>query len=200
MSDHDVTDTGVGTAAAEPTKPSVLDRRTAMKVALGGAAAATVWSAPRIEGLSLVPDYAAAASCNAASSATQVTKNSNNCGTLGSTECFGNNCCGNFGYSANVNAGSKTFTLNGNIGGNVNSDNGLVNLTVGNIDPPFQRCNVNVSLNCNNDGSARGGGNFTFNNNGTQSSFIDCQGGGNFNQSDPNAQVRINITCNCNNT
>lgn len=180
-------------------RASLIDRRNAMKIALGGAAAATVWSAPRIEGLSLAPDYAAAASCNATSTGTQVTRDSINCGTLGGTECFGNACCGNFGFGTNVSAGSKTFTLNGNIGGSVNGDNGLVSLTVGNIDPPFQRCNVNVALNCNNDGSPRGGGNFTFNNSGTQNAFIDCQGGGNFNQNDPNAQVRINITCNCNN-
>ena len=34
-----------------------------MKAALGGVAAAAVWSAPRIEGLSVAPDVAQAASC-----------------------------------------------------------------------------------------------------------------------------------------
>lgn len=38
-----------------------LDRRTAMRVALGGAAAGAAFMAPRIEGLSVAPDYAAAA-------------------------------------------------------------------------------------------------------------------------------------------
>src|SRR4029077_2721851 len=40
-----------------------LDRRAAMKAALAGAAAAAVWEAPRIEGLSVAPDVAQAASC-----------------------------------------------------------------------------------------------------------------------------------------
>lgn len=38
-----------------------LDRRTAMRVALGGAAAGAAFTAPRIDGLSLAPDYASAA-------------------------------------------------------------------------------------------------------------------------------------------
>src|SRR4051794_16986028 len=46
----------------EPNR-SRLDRRAAMKAALAGVAAAAVWQAPRIEGLSVAPDVAQAASC-----------------------------------------------------------------------------------------------------------------------------------------
>lgn len=48
-------------ATDEPREQALIDRRAAMKKAAAAAAVAgAVWSAPRIEGLSLVPDYAAA--------------------------------------------------------------------------------------------------------------------------------------------
>lgn len=175
-----------------------IDRRRAMQVALGAATAAAVWSAPRVEGFSLAPDYAAAASCTGGSGA-QTTKNSNNC-AAGTTECWGNNCCGNFAYGAvNIPGG---FTLNGVIGGNVNGDNGSLNMVIAGIDPPFQQCTVNVAGNCNDGGTFRtsGGGtsqNFVFNANGNQSTLIDCQGGGSIFQPDPDGQVRVNVSCVC---
>ncbi|MCB0976731.1 MAG: hypothetical protein KDB02_04665 [Acidimicrobiales bacterium] len=175
-----------------------VSRRAAIKAAFGGAAAAAVWTAPRIEGLSVAPDYAAAASCSGGS-ISQITKNSNNC-SVGSTECWGNNCCGtwNFGPS---NVGGK-FTLNGAISGSVNDDNGIVNLTVnGFTNSANQACTVNVAGNCNNGGSFRfrnGGGTFNFTSNGTQQATPDCQGGGGYYQDDPDGQLRINMTCVCN--
>jgi hypothetical protein len=45
--------------------PRGIDRRAAMKAALGGAATAAVLAAPRVEGFRLVPDYAAAATATA---------------------------------------------------------------------------------------------------------------------------------------
>jgi hypothetical protein len=56
MTEHTEPDDAPGEAGA-----SRLDRRAAMKAALGGAAAAAVFSAPRIEGFSVAPGYAAMA-------------------------------------------------------------------------------------------------------------------------------------------
>jgi len=193
MTDHqDHRDEATGAEEPAAGDRGGLDRRSAMKVALGGAVAAAAWSAPRIEGLSLAPDYAAAASCTGGT-AGEITKNSNNCGYYGDTECFGNNCCGSWGFSANI---ASKFTLNGNISGDVSGDNGNVQMTINGIDPPWQRCTVNVGGTCNN-ASFRGGGTYTFNNNGTQNSFIDCQGGGSFLSADTDAQIRVNVTCVC---
>ena len=193
----------------EETDPTRLSRRTVIQATLAGTVAAAVWSAPHIEGLSIAPDYAAAASCTGGS-ITQVTKNSND-DCCGNQECWGNGSCGNFsvcsgngcnpvGYGANVSG--QNFTLNGNIGGDVNGDNGFVNLTVGGIDPPFQKCTVTIAGNCDNGGSFRtNGSSVAFNNNGNVGPvLVDCQGGGNVAQADPNGQIRINMTCVCNNT
>lgn len=50
-----------------------LDRRTAMRAALGGAAAGAAFMAPRIDGLSVAPDYAAAATaCTIGAAGTSV--------------------------------------------------------------------------------------------------------------------------------
>lgn len=193
----DATDDASAGDEGDAPRRSTIDRRNAMKIALGGAAAATVWSAPRVEGLSLAPDYAAAASCNAVSTAPQFVKNSNNCGYYGDTECWGNNCCEPAGWSRTVNAGTKNFAFNGNIGGGVNTDDGFVNIATNSIDPPFQSCRVVVSGNCNNGGTFRGGGTYNFNNNGSQQSFIDCQGGGNFLSAEADGTVRIDVTCFC---
>ncbi len=192
--------------ADEETDAARLSRRTVIQAAIAGTAAAVAWSAPHIEGLSVAPDYAAAATCTGGS-ITQVTKNSND-DCCGNQECWGNgscfactgNGCGSAGYGANVSG--QNFTLNGNIGGDVNGDNGFVNLTVGGIDPPFQKCTVSIGGNCDNGGSFRtNGSSVVFNNDGTINGvLVDCQGGGSFTQSDPNGQIRINMTCVCNNT
>lgn len=50
------------TDAAAAGTPDRLDRRAAMKAALVGAGMAATWSAPRVLGLSIAPDYASAAS------------------------------------------------------------------------------------------------------------------------------------------
>ncbi len=44
----------------EQPSSTVMDRRAAMRAALGGAAAGAAFAAPRISGLSIIPDYAAA--------------------------------------------------------------------------------------------------------------------------------------------
>ena len=67
-----------------------LDRRQAMKAALGGAAAAAVFTAPRIEGFSTAPNYASAvttpACANANGNAT-LNKTSEPCGFFNNWDC-----------------------------------------------------------------------------------------------------------------
>jgi hypothetical protein len=59
---------------------SRMDRRALLKrAAVGGGVAAAVWAAPRVEGMKLVPDYAAAGT-NGAPVTTTVTINSNDRG------------------------------------------------------------------------------------------------------------------------
>lgn len=53
--------------ATDGTPEARLNRRRMMQAALAGGAAAAVWSAPRIEGLSIAPDYASAATCTTSS-------------------------------------------------------------------------------------------------------------------------------------
>jgi hypothetical protein len=177
----------------------VIDRRRAMKLAAGGGVAAgAAWMAPKIEGMSVSPNYAAAATCGSGSMG-QIAHDSNNCGYYGDTECWGNNCCGTWGFSgtATTSAPAKSFSLNGGIRGGVSDDSGRVDLTVNGIDPPHQRCVVNVSGNCTGGATFRGGGTFTFNNNGSVNDIlIDCQGGGNV-TADPDGQIRVNMTCTC---
>ena len=183
-------------SAAADASPSRIDRRTAMKAAVGGAAAVAVWSAPRIEGLSIAPDIASAASCTGGTAS--YNKASNDCGYYGDTECWGGNCCNTVAYGpVNVpNTGSPLIQLNGNIGGSVNDDNGFINMTLSNIDPPFRSCTINVSGNCNNGGSwrSRNGTSFTFNDNSTLQAQPDCQGGG---ATDPNGNITLAINCVC---
>lgn len=176
-------------------------RRAALKAALGGAAAGVAWSAPRIEGLSISPDYAQAASCVGAN--VIFTKNAND-DCCGNQECWGNgscfactgNGCGNAGY--NFNVAPKPFVISGNINGSCNGDDGRINITVNGIDPPFQRCTVNVTGNCNDSGSFRTNGGSVFNNNGTVNNIlVDCQGGGGCWQPDPTGQIILNVTCVC---
>lgn len=190
-----------------PPSEDALARRAALKAALGGTVGAAVWMAPRVEGLSLAPDYAAAASC-VGGSASQLSKNSIDCSYYGEQECWGNGCCETYNFSQQ-SIGSKPFILNASLSGNVNND-GTASVTINNIDPPFQRCNVNVVGNCNNGGSFRVGPpggpysngnnasrNFTVNSNGTTNTLIDCQGGGGYYQPDPNGTIRINVSCEC---
>ncbi|MCB0978795.1 MAG: hypothetical protein KDB02_15180, partial [Acidimicrobiales bacterium] len=196
----DETGSAAPIGASDPASSDAgLTRRNALKATLGGAAFAAAWSAPKIEHLSLAPDYAAAASCSGGSTTTNHT--SADCGYYGDTECWGNSCCGNWAYNTNI---SSKFNLAGNVGGNVNEDNGFVNLAVTGItNTSNQSCTVNVSGNCNNGGSFRvdnvaasnnASKTFTFNANGNVGVFIDCQGGG---ITDPNANLKLIFNCVC---
>jgi hypothetical protein len=70
--------------------PKVVSRRDALKkAAIGAGIAGAVWSAPRIEGLSLVPDYAAAGTIPGGSTI-QIKATSAACSPLSTTNCWGN--------------------------------------------------------------------------------------------------------------
>ncbi|MCO5312218.1 MAG: hypothetical protein M9952_04675 [Microthrixaceae bacterium] len=82
-----------------------LDRRTAMRAALGGAAAGAAFMAPRIDGLSVAPDYAAAATaCTIGAAGTSVTVNGN---SAKRTPCWGSR------YFALCFGGTPTFNGSG---------------------------------------------------------------------------------------
>lgn len=88
-------DGGAGIMAEAGLEANRINRRAAMKTAAAAAAAAAVWSAPRVEGLSFVPDYAAAASCAVPSDSRAATKNAttkacNLAGVISRKICWGN--------------------------------------------------------------------------------------------------------------
>ena len=98
------TDASVGGLAA-----SRISRRAAMKAAVGGAVAAGVFIAPRVEGFSLVPDYASATSGNDSSESQTISTLTSQSGTAAfcllkccvtcwnstgvATRCSGNSLC-----------------------------------------------------------------------------------------------------------
>lgn len=94
---------------------AVIDRRSALRAALGGAVAAAVFVGPKVEGFSIAPDYAAAASCVSGSQAISH--------TTPCIYCLGNGCAGSCGtwnsgpvQITNNNTGTvlyATVTLNG---------------------------------------------------------------------------------------
>ena len=113
-----------------------------MKAALAGAAAAAVWQAPRIEGLSVAPDVAQAATGTCVGGTALFTKNSN--GALlgrcwGTTNLAGAACGGAtvntalpaaWNFDAVLTFGGEWTTLG--------ASNGFVTIDVNGIDPPFE--------------------------------------------------------------
>jgi hypothetical protein len=93
-SDNGGLEAGSGTesSSAEQLDPKVVSRRDALKkAAIGAGIAGAVWSAPRIEGLSLVPDYAAAGTIPPGSTIT-IKVTAATCSTAfgNNTNCWGN--------------------------------------------------------------------------------------------------------------
>ena len=137
---------------SDPSRPTS-SRRSVMKGAAGAAAAAAVWSAPRLEGLSVVPDYAAAGTASTPVISFRLNGN-------GPTGFF---YTANFmdaapsplytinadGPSTNVTiqmtaplgpAGNAVFTFpSGQEANALNAVNATVTF---NVDPPFNRCIV----------------------------------------------------------
>ena len=121
-----------------------------MKAALAGAAAAAVWSAPRIEGLSIAPDVAQAASCTTPSPDTTTHAAEIDFNLI--QQCWGHleltDNCTDFTVTRNALNFNIGVRIGGDDGGPIFLGGGFVRVTVNGIDPPFQRCTVNVQANC----------------------------------------------------
>lgn len=138
-----------------------IDRRQAMKAALGGAAAAAALTAPRIEGFSIAPDVAAASSQCAPGSQTAGTPNplTRTSTAYGAYRCWGTGDAF-AGCDFDVPAGSITVpvassnftapTFDVLVGGQVSNDNGGINVAMTNftLNEPFESCTVEISGLC----------------------------------------------------
>lgn len=149
---------GAGTTADR----EQIDRRRAMKAALGGAAAAAVFTAPRIEGFSTAPDYASAATVPACAGGSTTAANQHtratNCNTSGLPKCWTTGTGGLGCSSCNTGAVSvgpaRTLggvTVNANITGRAHqnasaTDGGKLFVTfAGNTN---QSCNITLTGKC----------------------------------------------------
>lgn len=152
-----------------------IDRRTAMKAALGGAAAAVALTAPRIEGFSIAPDFAAAASqCPPDSQVggtiplTTMSPGCNTCslccwGTVDHDGCLPGNCHdhtvpGNVTVpvsSDNFDAPMLTAVVKGQVKRKPGALNaGKVTLTLSDftLNEPYKSCTVAISGSCTGNG------------------------------------------------
>jgi hypothetical protein len=131
-----------------------IGRRAAMKAALAGVAAAAVWQAPRLEGLSVAPDVAQAASCAGGTVDSPVQTAVGHSVGIGVNQlCWGGlagNACTNRTVSAAIPGNNFGFDVNASgfvqnlvLGGTIN--NGSLAVTVNGIDPPFQSCFVRIN-------------------------------------------------------
>lgn len=190
--------------ATDSTSANRISRRSAMQAAVAGGSMAVVWAAPRVEGFSLAPDFAAAASCvSGTDSATfNTTRYAKNCNT--------NNCCDacvngtggntggcNFGLCDGSGCGNtpRTGTLSiPRTGAGANFDfnysflgsawNGGANMngTLSGVEPPFVNCAIELNGSCADQG---GGGDCSF---GTGSGYTKSGNGA--------ASTGIDFNCN----
>lgn len=171
--------------------PVRISRRRAIKAGAAGAAAVAVWSAPRIEGLSLAQDTAAAASCSPGTytGAAGGRGRNNGCWVLPS-----NVICGQGPLVWNV-ANSADFTVTGTATGSFLNGNGSTTITVNGIDPPFQPCDVTINGSCLSPGTftSTPAGVQTLNQDGSVSFNANCGGGTN-----TSATLTVSVTCACN--
>ena len=106
-------------------------RRQALKAAIGGAAAAAAFVAPRIEGFSIAPDYASAASCT---TGTGVTSHDTN-----GITCLGNGYVGVCGswtsspFQVTNNNTAPILYATAVLSGSLNGNDGNVNVNVNGI-------------------------------------------------------------------
>lgn len=183
------------------TRSARIARRAAIKAAVAGTAAAVVWSAPRIDGLQIIPDYAAAASCTSPG-VSNTNFSASDCGGGLIGACWGNNTgswgscpCSDKSYS--VSPGFN-FVVSGNVGGGIQDDSGFINVSVNGIDPPFQKCTVEVNGACSNFRINGNGGTYnqTFLANGNAGPMLmDCNS-----SFANNASWNLTVTCVCANT
>lgn len=103
-----------------------IDRRNALRAALGGAAAAAAFTAPRIEGFSIAPNYASAGTCKVDGSRSVTVTGSrdsdNCCSQTLTTLCYGGSGC--------------VWDCNG-CGGPNNNSNNYIPTTNGTLDIPL---------------------------------------------------------------
>ena len=185
-----------------------------MKAALAGVAAAAVWQAPRIEGLSVAPDVAQAASCTGGTVNSPVQNAVSHLVGLGINQlCWGGlsgNLCTNRTVTATIPNNNFGFSVNASgyvqnliAGGTIN--NGSLAVTVNGIDPPFQSCFVRINPTAANTDCTGTGGTFfdpnpantqlNFPNTGTQNLRFGCQT--NILAFVNQARVTLTLTCSC---
>lgn len=192
------------TAAAHVDGPagSRVDRRTAMKAVVAGGVAGAVWSAPRIEGFSLLPDFAAAATCTTAAKNFSGDTNTGfgsrtsnccygscsdmTCWNSGASRdcsggCFSNNwSCSGTATTGNLNIAKNdggnlnlAWSIKGPVGSGRQSQLPTLAVTMTGIDPPFISCLVTSNVACNS-GTHSGDASVTFNANATNNSVPVC--------------------------
>lgn len=183
---------------------SRLNRREAMRAALGGAVAGAVFVAPRVAGFTVAPNYAAAASCtsgnaNLAFDSTKPTlcavicwgnKNGNSAFACGCNNCI----CSD--ETQNLTLPGTNFSLRFDVGGTAGcfgcSKNGGYRYEINGIDPPFQQCTLNFggSTNCNRPAAITANGNVP----------LTSWASGNMVCNTDNDNVTMNVTfaCTCN--
>ena len=182
MEDHVTADDG----ALDDTR---LDRRAAMKAAIGGAAAAAALTAPKVSGFSLAPDLAAAASQCAPGTTTAGNSINGSSTTYGLFKCWGtgNALSCNTGVpvsgSVVIPVASPNFsapTVTATVGGQVKNDNGRVDLVLSNfnLNEPFSSCTVTVNGTCSGGQTFQTGvASTTRTFNGTWGGLMRCTGG-----------------------
>jgi hypothetical protein len=132
-----------GDRAAPAVDPRALSRRAALrKAAVGLGVAGAVWQAPRIEGLSLVPDYASAGTVTGTF---MVTVMQIDCGNniFGDSNCWGA-CMGTMACQTavrNFDIGGEPIRITGTGSADRGGD-GTLTVDFSTMDPPFNMCMV----------------------------------------------------------
>ena len=209
-----------GEPSAQEVSRTALSRRQAMRAAVGGAAAVVVWSAPRIEGFSVVPDFASAASCTSSTknAASWPLSRTGNCcwGSCSAMYCWNNGasigcnygCGGNvWGCSSTPTSGnldipknpsgniSLSYALKGGVANSGQSDPTL-NMSLNGMDAPFISCTVTVNGSCSGGGNFAGGYNSGALNANTTFAQLNprCDS---INWCNTNASLTISLSCTC---
>lgn len=195
------------TAPVGPEDSNRLDRRKAMKAALGGAAAGAVFVAPKVAGFSVAPDYAAAATCTTQSTSlgSEQSTNAIYCSCIYYFTCWGNDAlscnCNNVTKTASVNVRGTTINADVVLKGSANSNTG--NAGCHNFDSSSSvtltgfdsnnvgSCTVNWNISGTSNNTAENGG-VTFNANGNQTPWIRHSSNNNDRRT-----VNLTLACNC---
>lgn len=208
---------------SQPTQERTREaRRAALKAIVAGGAAGAAFAAPKIEGFSTVPTYAAAATCfggtrTVSEGSTSIYcaakagcdgASSNHNGTvtnIGNYNCWGNNAnkcnCNNVGLAPlSIVLGGSTVTLNSTLAGRAtlrgncnNNGRGRITVTLSGLSGN-RRCNVKITT-ANTAMATYGAAGLTlaFNTNGTLTGQVEADTGGDSNQT---ATVQLSCTCN----